>query len=338
MSQDQSNPVARAIRAAEGRAITGLAIAARVDLSAHALNNEGSRNNQMLPRQVNVVAGDDVVETNAISGDSLKHGFVDYLRGIIVERAGRGQIAELPICEPCLRSSPNRLNDDKSFQDTASSKIDNAALVGELIRRCVIDDVAGLLVTTGKRNAPRRSTVQFGWSIGIPERVRTGRYTHVKLVPSDPTTTDDQSGANLGQNIFSRPASSGTYAFLVSCDLARIGVNDMTHQPVLDPAERHARARAVLEALYLTLAVPTGAQRNTQLPHLQKMDGAICISYSTMPPVLFSPLAAGFVDEMERCAGAFGRLGSDLHVLRFETLGDLGETLTRLSNQPLAAI
>src|SRR5437763_1042828 len=83
---------------------------------------------------------------------------------------------------------------------------------------------AGILVTEGNRNVPRHSTVRFGWQLGIPERVTTGRYTHVKLVPGA-ANRDEGGGSNLGQNIFTRPASSGAYAFVGLAELARIGVS-----------------------------------------------------------------------------------------------------------------
>ena len=65
-----------------GRALTGVSIAARATLSAHALNNEGTVNNAQMERQVNVVHDGEVVTVNAVSGDVLKHGFIDHLRAL----------------------------------------------------------------------------------------------------------------------------------------------------------------------------------------------------------------------------------------------------------------
>jgi len=91
-----------------GRALTGLSVAARADLSAHALNNEGTLNNAQIERQVNVVAGDEVVLVNAVSGDVLKHGFIDHLRTLAL-----GAGAGLPICENCRRGDPNTRSSKK---------------------------------------------------------------------------------------------------------------------------------------------------------------------------------------------------------------------------------
>jgi CRISPR-associated protein Cst2 len=318
----------------EQRPITGISIAARIALAAHALNNEGSRNNALIPRQIDIVHDNQIVQTNAVSGDSVKHTFVDHLRSLAFESTD----GALPLCSACRRGSPNRLNEDPAFQTVARDpKTSNESVIAELVRSCVIDDVAGLLVTIGNRNAPRRSTMQFGWMVGRPEVTSTGRYIHLKLVPGTPAQ-ESEGGSNLGQNLFTRPASSGQYAFVASADLARIGVNDISWEAVLDPETRQLRARAVVEALFRTVSNPEGAQRNTQLPHLEGAEGAVCISYSSLPPVLLSPLADDFVDQMEQVAAAFSRDDGDLAVVRFSSVGQLGSMLTDIARGPLAAV
>lgn len=320
-----------------GRQVTAVSVAARVALSAHALNNEGSRNNALIARQLDVVAGNEIVQSNAVSGDMLKHAFVDYLR----REAERSSDASLPLCAACRRADPNRLNGDPAFQSVvATVKSDETGkVIDEVIDRCVIDDVAGLLVTQGNRNAPRHSTVQFGWELGVPERVRTGRYIHLKLVPGAPHGDGGAAGSNLGQNLFTRPASSGQYAFVAMLELNRIGRNDVTRQAVVADDARRARMQAALQALFLTVAMPDGAQTNTQLPHMQGAEGAVSFSTSTLPPVLFSPLADDFAEQMEACARAFGRSDRDLSVVRFANIGELGAILSGLADSlaPAAA-
>jgi CRISPR-associated protein Cst2 len=306
-----------------GRALTGLSIAARASLSAQSLNNEGTLNNAQIARQVNVVTDNDVVQVNAVSGDVLKHGFVDYLRALAVA----ANSPALPVCSSCRRGDPNRINEDPQFQQALKdiNKSDGAKVVDEIVRRCVVDDLGGLLVTQGNRNAPRRSVVQFGWLLGVPERVRTGSYTHVKLVPG--AAEEDAEGSNRGQNLFKRPASSGQYAFVAQLALSRIGYNDISAKVVLDGPTRASRARTALEALYLTLSAPSGAQRNTQLPHLQGAHGAVCFSFGAVPPVLYSPLQDEFKDQMAEIAAAFNWRERDLALVEFQTVAELGEIL-----------
>jgi CRISPR-associated protein Cst2 len=307
-----------------GRALTGVSIAARASLSAHALNNEGTINNAQMERQVNVVKDGEVVTVNAVSGDVLKHGFIDHLRALAL-----GMGSALPICAACQRGDPNRINEDRQFQEALKGidKTNNAGVVDELVRRCVIDDLGGLLVTQGNRNAPRRSVAQFGWLLGVPDHVRTQRYTHIKLALN--AAGEDSEGSNRGQNLFTRPASSGQYAFVTQLALGRIGYNDISAKYVIDPGERARRAQAALEALYLTLAAPSGSQRNTQLPHVQGAQGVVCFAFGSVPPVLYSPLEDNFGEQMRSIAGAFGHFGRDLALVEFETIGELGEILQR---------
>ncbi len=321
------------------RALTGVAVAAQVTMAAHALNNEGSRNNATIARQVDVVAngGGEVAQTNAISGDTTKHGFVDYLRACIedAERKDSGTAGVLPLCAGCRAANANRLNADSAFGQQIKGRKDAVAIVDALLAACAIDDIAGLLVTQGNNAAPRRSTVQFGWQIGLPERTRTGRYTHIKLVPGAPDA-ESVEGSNLGQNIFTRPASSGVYAFIAQAELHRIGFNDIARQYRFDPETRAARARVALEALYLSVVAPSGAQRNTQLPHVQAAGGAVALSFSALPAVCVSPLADDFVESMGRIAGAFNRGGRDHFVLPFADAAELGDLLTGISALKLA--
>lgn len=329
MANDNLNQQLRETAAlGNGRALTGVSIAARASLSAHALNNEGTINNAQMERQVNVVKDGEVVTVNAVSGDVLKHGFIDHLRALAL-----GMNGALPLCAACRRGDPNRINEDPQFQEAlkalkeSASKNDNARVVDEVVRRCVIDDLGGLLVTQGNRNAPRRSVTQFGWLLGVPDHVRTQRYTHIKLALN--AAGEDSEGSNRGQNLFTRPASSGQYAFVTQLALSRVGYNDISARYVIEPAERARRAQAALEALYLTLAAPSGAQRNTQLPHLQGAQGVVCFAFGSVPPVLYSPLEDNFVEEMGKIADAFGRRERDLALATFDSVGELGEILQR---------
>jgi len=313
-----------------GRRPTGVGIAAEVALSAHALNNEGSRNNATMPRQVDVIADGATVMVNAVSGDTIKHTFVDHLISVIAETQRGNDGALLPICDPCRLGDPNRLNADEAFRALARDRnLSNADIAAAVIQRCTVTDTAGILVTEGNRNVPRHSTVRFGWQLGIPERVTTGRYTHVKLVPGA-ADRDEGGGSNLGQNIFTRPASSGEYAFVALADLDRIGVSDVTQQRIISEDAQRARTVAVLEALFRTVISPGGAQRNTQLPHVQEIHGAVSLSFSAIPPILFSPLSNGYIEEMAQCAATFDR-GGVLFVVRFASPAELGTILHRLA-------
>lgn len=123
--------------------------------------------------------------------------------------------------------------------------------------------------------------------------------------------TGSGNGANLGQNIFHRPASSGQYAIVLNLDLYRIGKNDITLSYVLDLNERRRRIQALLKSVLLTFIKPNGAQRNTQSPHIVNFEGSLTCSNSTYPSPQVSPLNLNYQKEIEGVAGVFNKLNEN---------------------------
>ncbi len=80
--------------------------------------------------------------------------------------------------------------------------------------------------------------------------------------------TAQKTGANLGQSIFHRPASSGIYALVCHVELSRIGYNDIKQEYAITAEERQVRTSLLLESLLHTFIELNGAMRSTQLPHL----------------------------------------------------------------------
>ncbi|MEZ4834323.1 MAG: hypothetical protein R2873_20445 [Caldilineaceae bacterium] len=116
---------------------------------------------------------------------------------------------------------------------------------------CTLDDMEGNFVTEGNQSVPRKSVIEFGWAVGIPETVTTDSYFHVKYDPDRreiPTEKADRSG-NLGQAIFHRPTNSGQYAIICNVEAHRIGYNDISQQYTVDADERQKRLAALLESV-----------------------------------------------------------------------------------------
>lgn len=289
-----------------------LSISARATLDLHSLNNEGGEGNQIQTRMVNIVDADGVLHNvNAISGDMFKHIQAEHLFHIARERA------DLPLCAGCREFNANRINADAGFFERTRDMGD-ADLMDELLRTCIMDDIEGILITEGKRSLPRKSVIEFGWVVGVPEQVETDSYFHVKYVPPDSRTktaesreSEAKSGANLGQNIFHRPASSGVYALVCHVNLARIGWNDITQTYAISDEQRLARAKALLESVAYTLIEPNGAMRSAQAPHLVNLEGVISISSGSVPAPTVSPLKAGYDADIEGIVNALNRFRPD---------------------------
>jgi CRISPR-associated protein Cst2 len=322
--------------------IASLSIAARATLNMHSLNNEGGEGNQIQTRMVEIVGNDGKLHSvNAISGDMLKHVLMEHFY-----QQARAQ--HLPLCQSCQRFNVNRINADKPFMDSASKK--DGEFIDQVLRTCAIDDVAGFLVTEG-RSTPRKSISEFGWVLGMPERVRTDSYFHAKYVPERGVNKraedaeGQKSGANLGQSIFHRPASSGVYALVCHLELSRIGYNDISQSYAIDDKERQERASLLLESLLYAFIELNGAMRSTQLPHMVSLEGVITTSKGTAPAPLISPLTGGaddnttYKEQLKGIANALNGSGEPtVECILFGTISDFATKIRALidSSAPFA--
>jgi CRISPR-associated protein Cst2 len=273
----------------------------------------------------------------------LKHIQAEHFFNLARERS-------LPLCEGCRKFNPNRINADQGFIERTRGNRD-AETLDELLRTCALDDIEGILITEGKRSLPRKSIVEFGWAIGIPDETRNGHnqnFFHVKYAPErsqeqrsadatrraqtqhsesgEETTTG---GSNLQQAIFHRPANSGRYAIVCHLEFGRIGYNDITHTYAIDETEREKRGKVLLESVLHTFVQLNGAMRSAQLPHLVALEGALAYSTTVLPAPLISPMTEDYAEQMQRIARALGH-DSDIAVSTFPSLGSFAENINIL--------
>jgi CRISPR-associated protein Cst2 len=315
--------------------IYAVSISARVILDMHSLNNEGGEGNQIQTRMVNVADKDgNLHNVNAISGDMFKHIQAEYLHRLAVQSG-------LPLSQGARTFNANRVNYDIDVQNDLAAELEtakgDAASLDIILRRCTITDLEGILVTAGKRSLPRKSVVEFGWVIGVPEQVETDSYFHVKYANDRSEDAraqaegEESRGANLGQAIFHRPASSGTYAIVLNLETARIGFNDLSQRYAVSEEERCARLRVLLESILYTFVEPAGAMRSTQAPHLVNLNGAITISRDVIPAPCISPLKSDFISDIERTAASLNRLHPEaIEVKSFSSMGEFAEQMTTI--------
>jgi CRISPR-associated protein Cst2 len=310
-----------------------VSISARATLDMHSLNNEGGEGNQIQTRMVNIVDQNGVLHNvNAISGDMYKHIQAEHLFHI-----ARGN-GNMPLSSGAAEFNANRINADSGFI-SRTKEMSDAATLDEMLRICAVSDMEGILVTEGNRSLPRKSVVEFGWVVGVPEHVETDSYFHVKYVNQDRSKSsesraaEDMSGSNLGQSIFHRPASSGIYAVVCHLELARIGFNDITQQYAIDPTQRAIRARALLESVLYTFLKPTGAMRSSQAPHIVNVEGVVSISTGATPAPTVSPLKDKYDEQILNIKAALDRIAPDtVSVFKFETLAELTDIFSDLMN------
>ena len=313
--------------------VYSLSVSAQATLDMHSLNNEGGEGNQITTRMVNIVGEDGRLHNvNAISGDMLKHIQAEHLFRLL---SGRNDV---PLCSACREFNANRISADAEYGKAIADKTDAEAIT-LLLEMCALDDMAGNLITTGNRSIPRKSVVEFGWVVGLPELTATDSYFHVKYASERSQEArkaereEEQRKANLGQAIFHRPASSGVYAIVANLEVARIGFNDITQSYSVDQAQRKLRYRALLESLLYSFIEPNGAMRATQNPHIVDFKGVVAVSGGLVPAPTMSPINSGYRQQIAGVQEALDRLHPGAVSLRqFDSLAEFSEAMADLAD------
>lgn len=213
----------------------------------------------------------------------------------------------------------------------------DAEAIDLMLQACAIDDIEGNLLTGDNRSTSRKSVVEFGWVVGVPEATTTDSYFHVKYARERGIEADDDEKArqaNLDQRIFHRPASSGVYAVVSHYEVARIGYNDIAQRYVLDDTARDARYRALLESVLYTFVQPKGAMRAAQMPHIVAFEGVLSYTTGVLPAPTVSPLNRDYAQEIEGVAQALNSLHPGAVVtLPFASLAGFAESVRNLVAQ-----
>ncbi len=312
-----------------------LSISGIVTMNMHALNNEGSEGNTMMTRMVEIVDATGKNHTvNAVSGDMFKHIQAEHL----FMEAKDSNSTNLPLCTACATFDANRICGDETFtKNTFKEGALDSEILTEAIRKCIIDDAEGVLITSeigGKgRSISRKSAIEFGWVVGCPDNTRTESYFHAKYVPEG-RGKGSGAGENLGQNIFHRPASSGQYAVVANIDLYKVGRNDITLAYVAG-VDRQARIQALLKSVLKTFIKPTGAHRNTQHPHILDFSGVVATSVNTLPSPVLSSLNPNYRDEIKMIACNLNSIttGNPIEVTPFDGLGAFSGVMADIINK-----
>jgi CRISPR-associated protein Cst2 len=325
--------------------ISSISLCTRITLDLHNLNSEGTEGNQQQTRMVHVIDqnGRRAI-VNAISGDMFKHILVEHLIPLLKE-------AKEPLSPGAAVYDADRINaanptfvdfceKDQEFTEngkTVKRRAFESEIMTKMVADCSLTDLAGALVTRG-RAVGRKSVIEFGWVVGLPEDgdgqplTVTEQYFHVKYAPEGRGTAAGGETVSGRQAIFHRPASSGIYAFVCNLDLYRIGLNDITRQYVVDPNSRRKRATTLIHALAATLLKPMGAQRNTQNPHIVDCRGVVATSATSLPAPTVSPLHKDYREEMKRTADVLNTIKpGSVEVTQFESLSAGVKVLADLS-------
>ena len=327
-----------------------LTIAGRWNVNLHNLNNEGTEGNFIQPRTVTVVQRTKIGlngnteerpmlhAVNAVSGDMMKHIHADYFRQIALDDGAdqEGYGGALPLSKNSYVLDPNRISTEPEVVAMLKDKKkSNSEIMDYTIRHCALTDVHGILMTAANNMLPRKSRIEFGWVVAVPQLSKTDHFIHVKYNVANPYKSDEQRRAkdatNEGQALFHRPASSGEYAFLAHVEADKIGFNELTGQSPISEEARRARVVAVLRAMVQTLMHPYGAGRSQQAPHVTGFEGVVISSDSRIPAATVSPLEENYREQADKIVEQMNRLGGKLSLKPVDALPDLAEHIADLT-------
>lgn len=314
--------------------IASISISGEITLNLHSLNNEGGEGNQIITRQVTIVDKEGQTHTvNAISGDMFKHIHAVHLAQLAKEQG-------LPLSKYAEALNPNRISTEElrnfTANNVAKANGTSGDVISALINICTVTDTHGVLITDkvgenkNSSNTPRKSTVEFGWTVGIPNKNNTESYLHTKLVANASGVKGESS--NEGQNIFHRPANHGVYAFVCSIDVYRIGFNDIDRTYPIKDEEIKKRYKALVQSLISSFINPKGAMTSTQKPHITDFRGVVSTSSKLTPAPTISAINESYVSEIQKIAENINKIEKDaIEVKEFNGLGELTEILADLT-------
>lgn len=136
-----------------------IAILGRATWDLHSLNNEGTVGNVTEPRTIVLADG---TQTDGISGEMLKHVHAEYMWKLEGDK--------MKFCPVCRKFWPERAGYD--VKGNIEQGITEAL-------KCELCDIHGFLVPRAP-NPNRKSTVEFGWAVGLPE-VHRSIHVHSRV-------------------------------------------------------------------------------------------------------------------------------------------------------------
>jgi len=296
--------------------IASISISGEITLNLHSLNNEGGEGNQIMTRQVTIVDKNKETHTvNAISGDMFKHIHAEHQANYCIQN-------KLAISQLAKLLSPDRISAEEL--NSTVKKGTQEDVQNGFITTCTITDTHGVLMTQavkGISNTPRKSVIEFGWTVGKPEVTNTETYFHMRGATKDsPNPTP-----------FNRPANHGVYAFICSIDAHRIGFNDFSRSYPIDDKAREERYKSILVALLESFINPKGAMTSTQKPHITDFKGVLTTSSKLIPAPTVSAINDDYITEIETIASSLNLIESEsIEVQNFNGLGELSKIFAEL--------
>ena len=297
-----------------------IAILGRALWELHSLNNEGNVGNVVEPRSVKIIDPNtgEAVTTDGISGEMLKHIHSEFM-WLLDDKEN--------LCEACKVLHPERFN---YVVNKNKSKFKSPEqVIEEAVKTCDICDIHGFMVE--KPTVSRKSTVEFGWALGIPEVYRDIHLHARHALGEKGKRQETEEGEREGgtQMVYHRPTRTGKYAIVTVFQPWRISLNEAKQDVYSYYGERRKeRYQLALKAYQLMFTRPEGAMTTTRLPHVVDFEGVIVYSTKPVPVPVISPLKEDYKEEVTRIAKTIRENETEvIKVLEFKGVADFVEKI-----------
>jgi CRISPR-associated protein Cst2 len=333
----------------------GLMVRARWEL--HSLNNEGTVGNVTEPRTVVLADG---TKTDGVSGEMLKHIHSYHLWLLETDKSR--------FCPACAVLQPQKADWAESKLIIASAlrgiKDDrgrNIAAIDKALQTCLLCDIHGFLLEQRVErggaeqaeqeesemtqraprvpNVSRRSTVEFGWAVGIKdegENLQVHRDIHIharhamgERRTQEVSVEERRRREVAAQMLYHRPTRSATYAVVSVFQPWRIGLNEINYEYAIDDDIRRERYRLALEAYKAAWMRAEGAMTSTRLPHTEAVEGVLAVSSRNFPVPVVSPLNRNY----KEAAQAIAQLNRGVSLHPFASVAELCSLLDSLAQR-----
>jgi len=306
-----------------------IAILGRATWQLHSLNNEGTVGNVTEPRSVRIIDPNTkkAVTTDGISGEMLKHIHTGIM-WVLDDKSN--------LCDACKVLNPEKFNFAIKTKKVTANDVEDA--LAQALGTCDICDVQGFLLE--RPTASRKSTVEFGWALGVPEVYRD-IHTHARHALGEKGRGDrgqeneEKAEGVSTQMVYHRPTRSGVYAVISVFQSWRIGLNEARQSKYTydaDDSARERRYKLALKAYQLLFSRPEGAMTTTRLPHVEDFSGVIVYSTEPMPVPVISPLKDSYANEIKTISES---INDSLKVVEFDSIADFATKMGQLTdNKP----
>ena len=309
--------------------ILKFAIAAKLQLDMHDLNNERAEEIRRIPIIYRVERGYKLIEEAvAVSGVMLKHYHFSNMIDSLVNEGGK-------VCVVCSRKEAVRvLSSEIKEEDVkkwlgSSDEVDNYLKTvyeegeDEIIKMCAGEDVHGFL--RPKPMLRRESLVKFSWMLPVylKELEDHGTPTPFTIVQHSRNIRDVpeevEKKLQQMQMPYPRGYGSGVFAFTSIIDLDFIGYSFTSRKKVLDPDEEKRRQRSSILAYGPILTGLCGASLARALPAVKIEEIIVIVSKGGVSiPNPIHPIYEGYFDDSMKIYDTYAKLfNAELYVFHY---------------------